>query len=69
MPNKAPFDVRLYISRTKNELEKDISMRDMGSYDYIYDLAKIDLCSELLRLLRFYGGTEDGKAQEANTIL
>lgn len=63
MPNKAPIDVRLYISRTKNELEKDISMRDKGSYDYIYELGKLDMCNELLRLLQFYGGNDNGKEE------
>lgn len=54
MPNKPPLDIRLYISRIKAELERDLSMREYGSYDYTYELGKLDLCSELLSLLKFY---------------
>lgn len=54
MPNKAPFDVKHYISRVKADLERSLSMREIGSYDYTYELGKFDLCNELLSLMRFY---------------
>ena len=54
MPNISPFDVKHYLSRTKADLERDLSMREPFSYDYGYMLGKLDLCNEILYLLKFY---------------